>query len=404
LILKRKMLALLLLSLAGINAVSQISKRDDELLPYGSIDNSTLEEDTHGASIPGGNIHEQIGHFADPPSHHHHCKEKSIRREWRQLTERERQLYLEANQCLLSTPSRFPPFKGSAYDDFVFHHMDIATSIHFTPLFLPFHRAFIIAFEHALSSCAPKFTNLKLTYWDIALDSHQPARAIVFREEYFGGNGNKKKGWCLQTGKFAGRMAVHPHDKCLRRNFDLDQFVKKGNAEASIGSMYSPQLREMTDHHGTPRRFDYFRNVLESTIHEAVHFGVGGAKGDMSKADTAPNDPIFWTHHTNIDRVWSDFQDAFPEFKNSFDGQSEKGVSVSLEDEIDLGAVKAYLPYGWDKKVLRVRDVMDISEWCYAPSKSMRYDAHGDLRDWNGESRIKLGFESSSGAFRPNFI
>lgn len=188
----------------------------------------------------------------------------------------------------------------------MYHHMDIATSIHFTPIFLPFHRVFMVAYERALQTCDERFKSVQMTYWDIALDSHAPARAIVFRPEYFGGNGDSGHDWCVRDGFFAGRLAVHPRDKCLKRNFDLDQFVVKGNAEAEIGAMYSNSLLQMAQQTGQPRKYDYFRNVLESTIHEgfyhltpAVHFGVGGARGDMSKADTAPNDPIFWFRFFN---------------------------------------------------------------------------------------------------------
>ncbi|MDQ2848146.1 MAG: tyrosinase family protein [Actinomycetota bacterium] len=40
---------------------------------------------------------------------------------------------------------------------------------------------------------------------------------------------------------------------------------------------------------------------LEQTPHNDVHVAVGGLMGDP---DTAAQDPIFWLHHANIDRVW----------------------------------------------------------------------------------------------------
>jgi hypothetical protein len=71
-----------------------------------------------------------------------------------------------------------------------------------------------------------------------------------------------------------------------------------------------------------------FRNYLEGFIgpglHGTVHIWVGGLKnriivdngvqkldtiyrGTMSAGDS-PNDPIFWMHHSNIDRIWADWQ------------------------------------------------------------------------------------------------
>jgi tyrosinase len=43
---------------------------------------------------------------------------------------------------------------------------------------------------------------------------------------------------------------------------------------------------------------------LEATPHNAVHVAVGGPGGLMSDPDTAAQDPVFWLHHANIDRLW----------------------------------------------------------------------------------------------------
>ncbi|QIM22522.1 tyrosinase family protein [Phycicoccus sp. HDW14] len=48
--------------------------------------------------------------------------------------------------------------------------------------------------------------------------------------------------------------------------------------------------------------------ALENFPHGSVHMGVGGHAPDppglMSGFDTAAQDPIFWLHHSNIDRLW----------------------------------------------------------------------------------------------------
>lgn len=41
---------------------------------------------------------------------------------------------------------------------------------------------------------------------------------------------------------------------------------------------------------------------LERTPHNAVHSQIGGAMGDP---ELAAQDPIFWLHHCNIDRIWA---------------------------------------------------------------------------------------------------
>lgn len=47
-----------------------------------------------------------------------------------------------------------------------------------------------------------------------------------------------------------------------------------------------------------------FTWALEASPHGAVHTTVGGSDGTMSQVKTAANDPIFWLHHCNIDRLW----------------------------------------------------------------------------------------------------
>jgi tyrosinase len=48
--------------------------------------------------------------------------------------------------------------------------------------------------------------------------------------------------------------------------------------------------------------FTGFSPSLEGSPHGAVHVLVGGKMGSVP---TAANDPIFWLHHCNIDRIWN---------------------------------------------------------------------------------------------------
>lgn len=48
--------------------------------------------------------------------------------------------------------------------------------------------------------------------------------------------------------------------------------------------------------------FNDFSSSLEGTPHGAVHVSIGGLMGSVP---TAAQDPIFWLHHCNIDRLWN---------------------------------------------------------------------------------------------------
>jgi tyrosinase len=45
-----------------------------------------------------------------------------------------------------------------------------------------------------------------------------------------------------------------------------------------------------------------FEDLIERNPHNRVHGQVGGTMGSVP---TAPADPVFWTHHCNIDRYWA---------------------------------------------------------------------------------------------------
>ena len=55
------------------------------------------------------------------------------------------------------------------------------------------------------------------------------------------------------------------------------------------------------------------RNRLEGwfgpgSIHNRVHRWVGGSMQPAS----SPNDPVFWLHHCNVDRLWAQWQREHP--------------------------------------------------------------------------------------------
>lgn len=70
-------------------------------------------------------------------------------------------------------------------------------------------------------------------------------------------------------------------------NFDLP-----AGSGASFGGQIASPMQFNPGPHGT----------FESQPHDVVHVALGGL---MSDPDTAAQDPIFWLHHANIDRMWN---------------------------------------------------------------------------------------------------
>ena len=91
--------------------------------------------------------------------------------------------------------------------------------------------------------------------------------------------------------------------------------------------------------------------VVEREPHNAVHVFVEGL---MLSPETAAEDPIFWLHHANIDRLWSEWigipganhenpsQEAWKKFPFSFFDEQGQEVSMSPRDVVETAAQLDY--------------------------------------------------------------
>ena len=68
----------------------------------------------------------------------------------------------------------------------------------------------------------------------------------------------------------------------------------------------SDTFNRFTQHTG-----DYypFTRALEFGPHGGGHNWIGG---DMGNIQISPNDPVFWFHHAQVDRVWAEWQQNNP--------------------------------------------------------------------------------------------
>ncbi|RKP07248.1 hypothetical protein THASP1DRAFT_17334, partial [Thamnocephalis sphaerospora] len=226
------------------------------------------------------------------------CSRIVTRQEIRTLGDRERNAYLAAIQRLQSGN------KPTRYDQFTSMHLQVSASAHGYPQFLPWHRYYLREFEKALQAID---RNIVLPYWDWSYDSQVPHLSPIFRPDWYGGPGNPNNNYCV-TGRFAGWSPSYPQPHCLRRRFDRG---------AQISAFSTPEQVEMLKRVSTD--YNQFRVRLEGAPHARVHVQIGDQGTDMSTM-ASPNDPIFWLHHTFVDKVWADWQDSNPAFRNNYLG------------------------------------------------------------------------------------
>jgi tyrosinase len=124
--------------------------------------------------------------------------------------------------------------------------------------FLAWHRRFVLQMENRLRKVHSTIT---IPYWNAIEDRAIPAAL--------------DKAALLQSWS----ITRHWHPAILASQTDLD-------AANAMGT------------------FRAFQSTLEGAVHGSVHNAVGGTMASGS----SPADPLFFLHHSNLDRIWSEWQ------------------------------------------------------------------------------------------------
>lgn len=143
--------------------------------------------------------------------------------------------------------------------------------------FLTWHRMYLYYFEQVLQAASGD-PNLRLPYWDYELNGQLPA---AYRDAT----------WVNQN-----NQTVPNPLRIANRQAQLNA------GSGTLGSNTTSTASAMAQ-----SGYNLFNNILEQTPHGAVHCAVGVAgcpTGYMGSVPAAGNDPIFYSHHANIDRLY----------------------------------------------------------------------------------------------------
>jgi hypothetical protein len=215
------------------------------------------------------------------------------------------------------------------------------------PAFFPWHRLYLSMVEKRLQEINPMVT---IPYWDWSYDWADPLKSPLFSSEMGMDVTVGARGDCRYRRNF-------PRQHCLARNYNAREFT----------SFYpSPTINAIVK---SARNYDQFRQRVEYVPHGIVHAAVGGQNGDMT-AMHSPNDPIFWLHHSNVDRLWNAWQQSGlrPGRRRSqavnplldYGGRTRQGQSVSISDIL--------APFD-----LAVNDTLVTEAFCYSYAPFSRW-------------------------------
>ncbi len=193
------------------------------------------------------------------------------------------------------------------YDTYVTTHMNAMHHAHQGPAFLPWHREFLRRFESDLQGIDPSVT---LPYWDWSTDNTTTSQP--WHVELMGGNGRASDQQvtdgplAFSAGKWPINIDTPPN--FLTRNFGVGASSLPSASDVAAVLAITPY--DSAPWNTSP--VASFRNQLEGwrgpNIHNRVHLWVGGAMEPMS----SPNDPVFFLHHCNIDRLWAQWRAMHP--------------------------------------------------------------------------------------------
>lgn len=240
--------------------------------------------------------------------------------------------------------------------------------------FLPWHRMYVLYLEQIVRDVSGD-QSFTLPYWDYVGSSCTPAgQCSVIPEEF--------------------RQPNHPLWGALYRQ-NRDPYINKGiaikPALLSLQSMQSPRYRKTDNDAG-------FCQNLDMGLHGTIHVQVGDDTG-MKRIPTAANDPIFWLHHCNIDRIWASWNKAgglnpqdTPFISQSWTFSNGQGAPVisKVGDVLDTTTLTA--PYVYDSYLSRPAGSVPFSkQLTKATSVHAKSLGLGKLESGQPQKAIALG-------------
>lgn len=263
------------------------------------------------------------------------------RRSQRKLSSDEKKHFIDAVKALKAATYA----SGlSKYDWFVRAHViggnmgpnnvapDDGTGImyaHRNPAFFPWHRQFILDFEKALQAIDP---TVNLPFWDWTRDDSTKKWlpwGSIWRDSMMGSDGDSAHDDRVMSGPFSSHDPQQPADwhlNLVETGFPTYLQRQLGRDPGAPDLPTRRQVKDsllLSDYDAPPWNASVpysagFRNNEEGwaafpgspapNTHNRVHVWVGGSMGPM----TSPNDPIFFMHHCNVDRIWAMWQARHP--------------------------------------------------------------------------------------------
>ncbi|MBA3687620.1 MAG: tyrosinase family protein [Chloroflexi bacterium] len=249
----------------------------------------------------------------------------TCRKSWARLTTAEKKNFIAA-LLKLKNDAAWPSvlFPGDSnmhrYDDYVALHLRAMSVMpswaHMAPAFFSWHRDLMRHFEANLQTID---STVSIPYWDWNL--YRGTGAPIFDADPLSGlgtNGRASDGRVMD-GAFAfdaGNWTIRIKDSPGNPSFLGRRFGERADAQ-NLNSIPGDQVTALAqtaydaapwDDMASGGGGDSLRIQVEYQLHNLVHRWLARTMYLAS----SPNDPVFWLHHCNIDRLWAVWQRQHP--------------------------------------------------------------------------------------------
>jgi tyrosinase len=312
--------------------------------------------------------------------------EKVVRRNFKALGKPEKEKFIRAILKLKA---------DGKYDKYVIWHAKAMAHMlsrggeetyrnaaHYSSVFLPWHRYFLLQLEQDLQKAVEHEGNdnipVAIPYWDWTEDQSlpDPKKSPLWDDDFMGSDGNPDDLDAVKTGYFA-------YDKSKSNSWTTVEFDNNENPrdlppeqrrlqrafkrhESNLPTRDQIEdVKKQIPYDSKPwdEKSDFsksFRRALEIPPHNRVHRWVGG----HMRTGGSPNDPVFFLHHCYIDRIWAEWQDkhkedlnedakypfdgsiTYPRAENErIEGQNRNDKMFSMNEEFDGPTVESVLDH-----------------------------------------------------------
>ncbi|GAB1524697.1 hypothetical protein RhiTH_007851 [Rhizoctonia solani] len=316
------------------------------------------------------------------------CKNPEIRKEWRRFSKAEQAEWIRAVNCLNKKPASGklkPPIdltKYEYYDQIVPVSKSSSYQDELTYVW------YLQSWTDALrTQCGYKGVT---PYWAWEFDTANFEKSSIFNSDKtwgLGTWGDANDDYTVKDGGFQNLTFAYPAPHRLRRKYvpfpymappgvdpslyPYDTF-KGANLTFTLGEV----LKLLAQPTGDFKKFQYYMEQAQS-MHTSVHMILGGDLGGLcpknatpvqcpfSGAPTiSPNEPMFFLHHGNIDRLWWLWQKLNPKNQKAFAGGSVR--NLTSPDLYPNGAApwqdaSTVIPTAGMYKSVTIGDVLDTT-------------------------------------------